>query len=237
MSNRRPQRTQSGWDGRSSPPAPRSLELYAVKLFCHSPLSQEDTTFTYLVEFLSVVLFAGCVWHAARYERPSFAQQWFVGAYLYAFIRETISQLLFPTYDYAPSIVRMGVAPALVGLLWGSVYYLAYRFAGRLTPSRREPLFGLLVFLIAASVALPIEATAAQLHWWLYVEPGRTFFGGIPVFVPLVWGAGAVIFCAVFDRVGASRLPERGKLYAMVTLSPAIAVAHLIVAAVLGAVG
>ncbi len=193
--------------------------------------------FTFLIEFLSLALFVGCVWHAARYESRAFAQQWFVGAYLYAFIRETITQVVLQTYDYAPSILRLGAAPALVGLLWGSVFYLAFQFARRFTSARNAWPFAALLFVIAASIALPIEAAAAQLQWWLYEEPGRTFFGGIPIVVPLIWGAGAVIFCVVFGRVSASRLPDRGKLYAMVTLSPAIAVAHLIVALALGALG
>ncbi len=193
--------------------------------------------FTFIVEFLSLVLSVGCAWHAAHYESRAFAQQWFVGAYLYVFIRGTITQVWLQTYDYAPSIVRLGAAPAIVGLLWGSVFYLAYRFARRFTASPQLAPVAALMFVIAASIALPIEATAAQLHWWLYAEPGHTLFGGVPIIVPLVWGGAAAIFYAVFARVNASRLPERGKLYAMVTLSPAIAAAHLLYALVLGFIG
>ncbi len=193
--------------------------------------------FTFLVEFLSLVLFVGCIWHAAHFESRAFAQQWFVAAYLYAFIRETITQVALATYAYAPSIVRLGAAPAIVGLLWGSLFYLAYQFARRFTTSPQFALVAALMFLVAASIALPIEATAAQLHWWLYAEPGPTFFGGVPVIAPLVWGGGAAIFYAVFSKVNASRLPDRGKLYALVTLSPAIAAAHLMFALVLQFIG
>ncbi|MCL4394174.1 MAG: hypothetical protein M1482_05110 [Chloroflexi bacterium] len=194
------------------------------------------TMFTYLVEFLSLVLFIGCVWHATRFEGRGFAQQWFVGAYLYAFIRETITQVFLQTDAYAPTIMRLGAAPAFVGLLWGSVFYLALQFARRFVPPERGAATAALVFAIAASIALPIEAEAAQLHWWLYEGTSATLFGGVPWDVPLVWGAGAVIFFAVFSKVTQSRLPDRGKLYAMVTLSPAIAAAHLLFALVLGAV-
>ncbi len=193
--------------------------------------------FTFIVEILSFILFVGCAWHATRYESRAFAQQWFVGAYLYVFIRETITQVWLQTYAYAPSIVRLGAAPAIVGLLWGSVFYLAYRFARRFTASQKIVPVAALMFVIAASIALPIEATAAQLHWWLYSEPAHTVFGGVPISVPLAWGGAAAIFYAVFSKVRASRLPEQGKLYAMVTLSPAIAAAHLLYALLLGFIG
>jgi hypothetical protein len=191
--------------------------------------------FTYLIEFLSLVLFVGCVWHATRFQGRAYAQQWFVGAYLYAFVRETITQVFFQSYEYAPSILRLGAAPAIVGLLWGSIFYLAAQFTRRLIPPERSVTTLVLVFAVAASIALPIEAEAAQLHWWLYEGAMRTVFGGVPWVVPLVWGAGAAIFYAVFSRVNGSRLPDRGKLYALVTLSPAIAAADLLFALVIGA--
>ena len=193
--------------------------------------------FTYIVEFLSLALFVGCVWHAARYESRAFAQQWFVGAYLYFFIRETIMQIWVQTYIYAPSIWRLGAAPLTLGLLWGSVFYLAYQFARRFATAQNSAPFAALIFAIAASIALPIEATAAQLHWWLNQEPTRTVFGGVPIVAPFVWGGAAAIFYAVFARVRASRLPDRGKLYAMVTLAPAIAAAHLLYALALTVIG
>jgi hypothetical protein len=193
--------------------------------------------FTFIVEILSLVLFVGSAWHATRFESRAFAQQWFISAYLYVFIRETITQVWLQTYDYAPAIVRLGAAPAIVGLLWGSVFYLAYQFTRRFTASPRFARVAALKFVIAASLALPIEATAAQLHWWLYTDPGRAVFGGVPISVPLVWGSAAAIFYAVFSKVNSSRLPEQGKLYAMVTLSPAIAAAHLLVALALGFIG
>ncbi|HEX7594589.1 MAG TPA: hypothetical protein VF429_10515, partial [Anaerolineae bacterium] len=140
-------------------------------------------------------------------------------------------------YAYAPEIVRLGVAPAIVALLWGSVFYLAYQFARRFTASPNFAPVAALMFVIAASLALPIESLAAQLHWWLYADPGHAIFGSVPISVPLIWGGGAVIFYAVFSKVNASRLPERGKLYAMVTLAPAIAAAHLLFALAVGFIG
>ncbi len=193
--------------------------------------------FTFVVEFLSLVLFVGCAWHAARYESRGFAQAWFIGAYVYAFIRETITQVALQTYAYAPEIVRLGVAQAIVALLWGSVFYLAYQFARRFTASPNFAPVAALMFVIAASLALPIEALAAQLHWWLYADPGHALFGGVPISVPLIWGGGAAIFYAVFSKVNSSRLPDRGKLYAMVTLAPAIAAAHLLFALAVGFIG
>jgi hypothetical protein len=193
--------------------------------------------FTFIVELLSVILFVGCVWHAARCASRPFAQQWFITAYLFFFIRETIMQVWVQTYIYAPSILRIGAAPLTLGLLWGSVFYLAYRFALRFTEAQDPVRVAVLMFVIAASIALPIEATAAQLHWWLNQDPGRTMFGGVPLSAPLVWGGAAAIFYAVFSKVNAARLPVQGKLYALVTLAPAMSAAHLLYALALGFLG
>ena len=67
--------------------------------------------FTFLIEFFSLVLFLGCVWHALRSQGRPFAQQWFIGAYLYVFIREVINQVVLQTYTFAPDILRIGVVP------------------------------------------------------------------------------------------------------------------------------
>ncbi len=191
---------------------------------------------TGIIEVASVILFAGSVWHATRFEGRAFAEQWFIAAYLFALIREDIMQVAFPNYFYAPSILRLGAAPALVSLLYGSLFYLGYVFARRWVPPTEYAPFAALVFVATACFALPIEATAAQARWWLYEVPGPVIFGGMPVVAPLLWGGGAVLFSIVFQRIHATRLPERGRLYAMITVSPVIALLHVIYTLVLEAV-
>lgn len=183
--------------------------------------------YTSIVEFIAIILFIGGFWHAVRFEGRAFAQQWFLAAWMAVFIRETVNQLLFQVYYFSPSILRLGAAPALIPLLWASIVYLAYQFARRFVDTTQPAFVVGLMFLITASFALPIEATAAQLQWWLYDMPSRVAFGGVPMASLLVWGGSAAIFYAVFWRVGQSRLPERGKFYLMVILSPVIAVAQL----------
>ena len=190
--------------------------------------------FTYLIDFFSLILFLGCLWHALRFEGRAFAQQWFIGAYLYVFVREVINQVILQTYTFASDIMRIGVVPAIVGLLWGAIFYLAYQFARRFVSTERFVPFAALVFIISASLAFPIEATAAQLQWWTYPDAKRTLFGGMPLIVPFIWGGGAAIFYAVFRRVNQSNLPNQGKFYAMVTAAPIISLAHLLYALVLG---
>jgi hypothetical protein len=191
---------------------------------------------TGIIEVASVILFAGSVWHATQFEGRPFAQQWFIAAYLFALIREDIMQVAFPDYFYAPSILRLGAAPALVSLLYGSLFYLGYVFARRLAPPTEYVPFAALVFVATACFALPIEATAAQVRWWLYEMPRPVIFGDMPVVAPLLWAGGAVLFYFVFQRLSATRLPERGRLYAMITFSPILAVLHVIYTLLLGAV-
>jgi hypothetical protein len=189
--------------------------------------------YTSIIEFLAIVLFLGGFWHAARTQGSAFAQQWFVAGYLTALIRETLNQILFQTYVFAPGMLRLGVSPALITLLSAGVAYLAYHFALRFVDANKPALVAGLVFVIAASFALPIEATAAQSQWWLYTIPVRRIFGTVPLLAPLVWGGGAAIFYAVFWRVAQSRLPDRGRLYLLVTLAPVMAAAQLLLVVLL----
>lgn len=191
---------------------------------------------TGVVQVACVVLFVGSALHAIQFEGRAFAEQWFIAAYLFALIREDIMQVAFPNYFYAQSILRLGAAPALVSLLYGSLFYLAYVFARRLAPPTEFVPFAALVFVATVCFALPIEATAAQVGWWRYEMPGPVIFGEMPVVAPLLWGGGAVLFYAVYQRLSATRLPERGRLYAMITFSPIVALLHVIYTLVLEAV-
>ncbi len=183
---------------------------------------------TGIIEFSSIVLFVGCVWHAIRFQGRAFAEQWFIAGYLFALIREDIMQVAFPNYFYAPSILRLGAAPALISLLYGSLFYLSYVFSRRLASPTEYARFAALVFAATVCFALPIEATAAQVRWWLYEVPGPVVFGEMPVVAPLLWAGGAVIFYVVFQRLSVTRLPVRGRLYAMITFAPIMAVVHIV---------
>lgn len=190
---------------------------------------------TAIIEFIAIVLFIGGCWHAARFEGRAFAQQWFTAGYLIAIIREVLNQVIFQVYVFAPTMMRLGSAPVLVTLLGISVAYLAYAFAQRWVEPRHAALMLGLVFLITASIALPIEATAAQLRWWYYPDAAQTVFGKAPWGAPLAWGGGAAIFYALFWRIRQTRLNEPGKLYALVALAPIVAAAQLLLVILLSA--
>ncbi len=183
--------------------------------------------FTVIIELIAIVLLFGSIWFAARAEGRSFAQQWFTAGYLTALTREILNQVMFRVYVFAPAMMRLGSAPVLVTLLTASIAYLAYAFAKRWIDPQRTWHMGVLVFIIAASLALPIEATAVQLKWWLYTTPTMTWFGGMPITAPLMWGANAVILYAFFWRIHQTRLTEPAKLYAMIALSPIMAAVQM----------
>lgn len=190
---------------------------------------------TAIIEFIAIVLFVGGYLHAARVEGRAFAQQWFTAGYLIAIIREILNQVVLQVYVFAPAMMRLGSAPVLITLLGVSVAYLAYAFAQRWVAPRQVALMLGLVFLITASIALPIEATAAQLRWWYYPDAAVTVFGKMPWGAPLAWGGGAAIFYAVVWRIRQTRLNEPGKLYALITLAPLVAVAQLVLTILLSA--
>jgi hypothetical protein len=191
--------------------------------------------YTSIIEFIALVWLIGGVWHAMRWEPKAFARQWFIPAYLAALTRETLNQVIFQVYIFAPAVMRLGNTPALLTLLTGGAAYIAYAFAKRwIDPNRVGAMTGL-VFLIVASLALPIEATAAQLRWWIYTTEPVTVLGGVPVFAPLAWGGSAAIFYVVFWRINQARLVGQGKFYAMVAASPIIAVAQMLLVILLGA--
>ncbi|MBI4790339.1 MAG: hypothetical protein HY782_25175 [Chloroflexi bacterium] len=192
--------------------------------------------YTFMIEFAAVVLFLGSAWHAARYEGRWFAQQWFVAAYVFGLLRETVMQVVFQMPLYASGIARLGAAPAVLSLLWGSLFYLAYVFARRFAPPDEEAPFAALTFLIAASFALPIEATAAQFEWWVYPGASLVLFGAMPVLAPLVWGGAAALYWLFIHRINKSRLPDRGRVYAMITFAPIVALLHVVYTLLLSAV-
>ena len=191
--------------------------------------------YTSIIEFFAIVLFLASFWHATRTHGLAFAQQWFIAGYLTLLIRETLNQLLFRVYVFAPSLLRIGTAPALVLLLGAALAYIAYRFALRFLDETNPALVAGLVFVIAASLALPIEATAAQSQWWLYTIPVLRIFGNVPLLAPMVWGGSAAIFYVVFWRVAQSRLPARGRLYLLIVLAPVMAIAQLLLVVLLNA--
>ncbi len=184
--------------------------------------------FTPIVEFTALVIFMASFWHAARSASHAFAQQWFTAGYLAAILRETILQTAFRIYFFAPMVLKIGAAPALITLLSPSLYYLAYQFALRFVPPEKTRQMLALVFLIAASIGLPLEATAVQAHWWTYGEPTAQVVFGAPIVAPLIWGGSAVIFCAAFARIHRTPLPDRGKLYAAIAFAPVVAALQVI---------
>lgn len=188
--------------------------------------------YTNIIEFLAFVLFIGSLWHAMRYQGRAWAQQWFVTAAMFAVIRETIVQVVLQTYIFEARILRLGIVPIVMILLYPSVLYLAFHFAQRLTV--RPAWIAGIMFAVAASFGLAIEATAALTEWWVYTGAPRVMFGGVPLGVPFSWGGAAAIFYAIFYRIRGAHLPDQGKLYALVTLSPAIAAVHLLWGLILG---
>lgn len=191
---------------------------------------------TDVLEFTSIVLFAGCLWHCARYFGGVFAQQWFIAGYFVAIMRETLMQAMVGQYIFAPTILRVGSAPALVTLLGASLTFIAFHFARRLSAIENRVRMAALILLMTTSLSLALEATAAQSQWWIYLQPATTVFGGVHLSAPLAWGGAAVIFYLTFARIRASRLPDRGRTYAMITLSPLIAVAQVLLTLILGTV-
>lgn len=191
--------------------------------------------YTFLIELLAVGLTLGGFAHATRFQGRDWARQWFVGAYVAALIRETLNQVIFQVYVFPPDTLRLGAAPALITLLSGSVAYFAFQFARRFAPPNRPVVLAGLVLLISASLALPLEATAAQMQWWVYLSPAQLVFGAVPVASLFVWGGGAAIFYALFERVRGARLPERGKFYAVVAIAPLVAAAQLLLVVLLNA--
>lgn len=188
--------------------------------------------YTNIIEFLALVLFVGSLWHAMRYRGRAWAQQWFIALAMFAAIRETIVQVVLQTYIFEAQILRLGVVPVVMLLLYPGVSYLALHFAQRL--ASRPVWIALIMFAVAACFGLAIETTAMLAQWWVYTGTPRFMFGGIPLGVPFSWGGAAAIFYAVFDRIRGARLPDQGKLYALVTLSPAIAAVHLLWQLILG---
>jgi len=189
----------------------------------------------FIIELVAVIFFIGTFWLAAHSQGRDWAQQWFIAAVMFVVIRETIVQVVLQTYIFQTGILRLGIVPAVMLLLYPSVLYLAYDVARRLFT--RPAWVAFAMFIVAALIGLGIEVLAAQAEWWVYTTSARVLLRGVPLSAPLTWGGAATIFYAVFYRVNQARLPERGKVYALVTLAPAIAAAHLLWMVIVGILG
>ena len=185
-------------------------------------------------EFLAVVLFFVCLWHAWQSEGRAFAQQWFFTAYVFAIVRENLFAS-FQNIEYVETVIRFGSAPAALTLNFASFSYLAYALAKIIAGERAdaEKAFGTLgwnMLCLASVIALPLELFATTLKWWIYpLDTPYLLIGNLPYFVPLAWGVSTAFFYFAIQRVRNIPFRGNGQLFALITASPVLGVIGCVV--------
>jgi hypothetical protein len=103
------------------------------------------------------------------------------------------------------------------------LFYVAYMSATRLTEQHDTRRLAFLMFLLTPALALPVDVTALQFHWWWYPSGSRAFLNGVPYFVPLAWGISGALFYWFMQRVRRIPLRGNGQLFALVAAVPLVA--------------
>ncbi len=174
------------------------------------------------IQFLAVGLFAVCLYHSWRTEGRKYAQQWFVGGYLFALLRELVlvqARLI----SYSDRMVQFGSAPTLTSLLIPSLFYIAYVVAQRFNPANQARPMLYLIFLLTPALALPLDSTALRFDWWSFPSGSPQFLNGIPYFMPLAWGLSGALFYAFVRFVRGIRFRGSGQLFALILGTPFLA--------------
>lgn len=174
------------------------------------------------IQFLAVGLFAACLYHSWRTEGRKYAQQWFLGGYLFALLQELVL-VQARLVSYSDRMLQFGSAPTLTSLLIPSLVYIAYVMARSLSPAEQARPMIYTIFLLTPALALPLDATALQFDWWSFPSTSPQFLNGVPYFMPLAWGLSGALFYAYVRFVRGIRFRGSGQLFAIILGAPFLA--------------
>lgn len=172
-----------------------------------------------LIQFIALLLFAACLYHAWQVDGRRATQQWFLTGYIFALL---LTSLLVVTgqITFDPNMLVIGAAPSLTIMLYPAVFYLAYTIARVFADP--EDLRGMcyLMFLLTPALLLPVDATAIGLGWWAFPSESFDFVNGVPFYLPFAWGAVAAGYYFMVGRIRKIHFRGNGQLFAMIIATP-----------------
>jgi hypothetical protein len=129
-----------------------------------------------LSEFLNIVLFIACLWHAARQSRTRVLE--LLASLVYGVALEWMTIKLVEAYDYGQFLVMIDSAPLAIGLGWAVIIYSAMEFTNYIQmPDFARPF---LVGLLALNIDAGMDAVAIRLGFWNWVIPLDQQWFGVP---------------------------------------------------------
>lgn len=189
-----------------------------------------DTTF--LIQFLALLLFAGCLAYAWRAEGPRAAQQWFLIGYIFAVLIINLL-VVIQQIAYNANMIVFGAAPSLTVMLFPAVFYIAYWIAKRYADPTDLRAMGYLMFAITPWLLLPIDALAVTQGWWSFPSDSLSFLNGIPFYIPFAWGISGAAFYVMMGRIRKIKFRGNGQFFAMIIAAPLLAAIGLILIALI----
>ena len=176
-----------------------------------------DTTF--IAQFLAVVAFAACVFHAWNAEGRRHTQQWFFISYIF-FVLLVSLLVVSQQIIYNPAFLVLGAAPSLLIMMYPALLYLAFRTAKYFVAESDLRGMTLYVFLVTPALMLPLDVTAIQLRWWVYSSESFAFLNGVPFYLPFAWALTGGTFMYMMGRIRRIRFRGSGQLFAMMIAAP-----------------
>ncbi len=169
-------------------------------------------------ELLTILLFAACLWHAAR--RDVFHVVELLAGLVYGVFLEWMTLRQLEAYTYGQFRIMFDGAPLAIGLGWAVIIYTAMRFSRQLNlPIFTRPLLN---GLLALNLDVAMDVIAIRLGFWTWGTGSLDFeWFGVP------WGnfwAWFIVvssfsgFLEMFTLYGWQRTPLKRWLYVPLSL-------------------
>jgi len=129
-----------------------------------------------IFELLTLLLFAACLWHAARQGKTRVLE--LLASLVYGVSLEWMTLRQLEAYHYGQFLVMIDGAPLCIGLGWAVILYSSMEFVKQLD----MPLFAqpFLVGLLALNIDAAMDAVAIRLGFWNWVIPLDMQWFGVP---------------------------------------------------------
>ena len=127
-------------------------------------------------EILTYLMFAACLWHAARQGKTRVFE--LVASLVYGVLLEWLTIQQIEAYHYGKFLVIFDGAPLCIGLGWAVIIYSGMEFVKNIAmPDFARPF---LVGLLALNLDAGMDAVAIRLGFWNWVIPLDMQWFGVP---------------------------------------------------------
>jgi hypothetical protein len=154
------------------------------------------------------IAFALQIVHSILTKGGKFTLEFFVGAFIFGFVREFIYFSFIRTYSFPQMPIKLLNVPILIPIGWIFTFYLAYEFINKLIePKTVKDYKDFIIFaaFFSTFICIPIETAALNMNWW-----SMSFYTGSNIATVLLmggWFYTSVVFFSIYFVVK-KKLPQ-----------------------------